>query len=125
LEGILARSYFVGFIGLAGIAAALVVLLSRTPQREAAALAALVGAGSLTLAVGLQTRCAPGRCQLLQISPTFIRSPMFLAWQWVTEHVTAATIAYSGNNVPYPLFGDHLTNRVYYVNIDRHADWRF
>jgi len=24
-----------------------------------------------------------------------------------------------------PLFGDRLTNRVYYVNIDRHASWRF
>ena len=125
LEGILARRYVVGFIGLAGIAAALVAVLSQKPQRAAAALVALVGASSLTLAVGLQTWCAPGRCPLLRISPTFIRSSMFLAWQWVNEHVTEATIAYTGNNVPYPLFGDHLTNRVYDVNIDRHADWRF
>jgi hypothetical protein len=43
----------------------------------------------------------------------------------VTEHTSHATIAYAGNNVPYPLFGDHLTNRVCYVNIDRHRDWRF
>jgi hypothetical protein len=125
LEGILARRYLVGFIGLAGIAAGLVTLLPHKPHRAVPALVALVGASSLTLAVGLQTWCAPERCTLLQISPTFIRAPMFLAWRWVAEHITQATIAYSGNNVPYPLFGDHLTNRVYYVNIDRHADWRF
>jgi hypothetical protein len=46
-------------------------------------------------------------------------------WRWVGEHVHHATIAYTGNNVPYPLVGAHLTNRVTYVNIDRHRDWRF
>jgi hypothetical protein len=50
---------------------------------------------------------------------------MLDAWRWISEHVHHATIAYSGNNVPYPLFGEQLTNRVYYVNIDRHASWRF
>jgi hypothetical protein len=125
LEGILARRYLVGFIGLAGIAAGLTALLPDKPHRAVPALVALVGASSLTLAVALQTWCAPGRCALLQISPTFIRAPMLLAWQWAGAHIMQTTIAYTGNNVPYPLFGDHLTNRVYYVNIDRHTDWRF
>jgi hypothetical protein len=46
-------------------------------------------------------------------------------WRWVASNTDHATIAYSGNNVPYPLVGEHLANRVYYVNIDRHRDWRF
>ena len=49
---------------------------------------------------------------------------MILGWQWVAAHSGLVTIAYTGNNVPYPLAGDHLTNRVYYVNIDRHRNWR-
>jgi hypothetical protein len=49
---------------------------------------------------------------------------MLDGWRWVDEHVSHSTIAYTGNNVPYPLAGPHLTNRVVYVNIDRHRDWR-
>jgi hypothetical protein len=41
------------------------------------------------------------------------------------RHTSDATVAYTGTNIPYPLFGDRLTDRVSYVNIDRHADWRF
>ena len=43
----------------------------------------------------------------------------------MAEHASHATFAYTGINLPYPLSGDRLTNRVYYVNIDRHLDWRF
>jgi hypothetical protein len=50
---------------------------------------------------------------------------MLDAWRWTSAHLDHATIAYTGNNVPYPLFGEQLTNRVYYVNIDRHASWGF
>ena len=125
LEGIVARGYFVPFIGLAAVATALVIVLIRQPHRALPLLVALMAAGSTALAVAMQTRCAPDRCTLLQISPTFIRSPTLMAWRWVAEHLTQRTIAYSGNNIPYPLFGDHLINRVYYVNIDRHLDWRF
>jgi hypothetical protein len=49
---------------------------------------------------------------------------MIDGWQWVRDNVRGGTIAYAGNNIPYPLFGERLTNRVYYVNIDRHLDWR-
>jgi len=49
---------------------------------------------------------------------------MLDGWRFVRSNVHDATIAYTGNNVPYPLFGDRLTNRVYYVSIDRHRDWR-
>ena len=84
----------------------------------------LLGVGCAVLGVGSQKWCAPGRCDLLNISSTYVRATMILGWQWVAEHPGRFTIAYSGHNVPYPLAGDHLTNRVYYVNIDRHRDWR-
>jgi len=85
----------------------------------------LLGAGCSVLAVGSQRWCVPDRCDLLNISSTYIRASMMLGWQWVAAHPEPVTFAYSGNNVPYPLTGDQLTNRVYYVNIDRHAQWRF
>jgi hypothetical protein len=59
------------------------------------------------------------------LSPTYIRADMIRGWDWVHRHVDHATIANTGNNLPYPLFDDHLTNHVRYVNIDRHGDWRF
>src|SRR5262249_16839152 len=55
----------------------------------------------------------------------FIRPTMIDGWRWVDANVHEATIAYTGNNVPYPLAGAGLTNRVLYVNIDRHRDWLF
>jgi hypothetical protein len=49
---------------------------------------------------------------------------MIEGWDWVQHRVEHATIANTGNNLPYPLFGEHLSNQVSYVNIDRHAEWR-
>jgi hypothetical protein len=45
-------------------------------------------------------------------------------WQWIDAHLTQATIAYTGINLPYPLTGRQLTNRVLYVNIDGRPHWR-
>jgi hypothetical protein len=33
-------------------------------------------------------------------------------------------VAYTGINLPYPLAGSHLSNRVIYVNLDGHVAWR-
>jgi hypothetical protein len=88
-------------------------------------LVAVAGMASVMLAIGADRFCAPYRCDLLQLSSPFIRSTMLQGWTWVTLNTDHATFAYSGNNVPYPLFGHRLTNRVYYVNIDRHGSWRF
>jgi hypothetical protein len=78
------------------------------------------------LTVGSQTWCGgPEPCTPLNLSSTYIRPTMLDAWRWTNEHMDHATVAYTGNNLPYPLFGKQLTNRVYYVNIDRHASWRF
>jgi len=50
---------------------------------------------------------------------------MFEGWEWVEHHTSGATIAYTGNNIPYRLLGPDFDNRVYYVNVDRHFDWRY
>jgi hypothetical protein len=125
LEGIVSREALPLFVGFAGIAAGLAYFFSRRPAHALAAMAALCGAGCLTVALGSDAWCAPRRCQVLAISPTYIREAVVVGWRWVDEHVKQSSIAYSGNNLPYPLTGERLSNRVSYVNIDRHADWRF
>jgi len=50
---------------------------------------------------------------------------MFEGWEWIEQHAQGATIAYSGNNLPYRLLGRRFENHVYYVNIDRHLHWRY
>jgi hypothetical protein len=125
LDGMVARGHLLTFVALAGLAGGLAAVLSRHPRRAALALLALACGSSIALAAGVETWCAPRRCTVLQISPTYIRPTMVSGWEWLAEHVKGATVAYSGNNMPYPLAGDRLTNRVYYVNIDHHTDWRF
>src|SRR5438093_8470354 len=124
LAGIVWRSAVPVFLGLALLTACLAYVVSRRPLHGLPALTLLLGAGCAVAGAGSQTCCVPDRCNLLNIAPTYIRSTMILGWQWVAEHRDQGTIAYTGNNVPYPLFGDHLTNGVHYVNIDRHRTWR-
>lgn len=83
----------------------------------------LVGTAAIVLTIASNAACQPDRCDLLSLSSTFIRPPVLEAWDWVAHNTRHAVFAYTGNNVPYPLFGEQLTNRVYYVNIDRHAGW--
>jgi hypothetical protein len=84
-----------------------------------------VGAACVALTIGSRSSCAREDCSALAISPIYVRAPMAVGWQWVHEHITGSTIANAGNNIPYPLFDEHLSNRVYYVNIDRRTGWRF
>ncbi|HWF84714.1 MAG TPA: hypothetical protein VG222_07715, partial [Vicinamibacterales bacterium] len=125
LEGIVGREYWLWFVAMEALAIALVFVLSRAPTRAAVALALACAAACVTFTAGSETWCIPDRCRFLTPSSIFLRSEMVIAWRWVSDHATHETIAYAGNNVPYPLFGDHLVNHVYYVNIDRHRDWRF
>jgi hypothetical protein len=74
---------------------------------------------------GAERQCAPAGCDFLETPPNFIRATTRDGWAWMAAHTSHATVAYTGTNVPYPLLGDRLTNRVYYVNIDDHAGWRF
>jgi hypothetical protein len=79
---------------------------------------ALVGIGS-------ERWCPPNGCEFLETAPNFIRRTTEDGWAWLAANTAHTTVAYTGTNVPYALFGDRLANRVYYVNIGYHADWRF
>jgi hypothetical protein len=125
LQGIVGREYWPWLLAMELAAVALVWSLRRTPGRAAAVMMTMCAAASVVFTIGSETWCVPDRCAFLTPSSIFLRSDMVVAWRWVSDHLAHATIANAGNNVPYPLFGDHLTNRVYYVNIDRHRDWRF
>jgi hypothetical protein len=85
----------------------------------------LVASTGTVLAVGEHTRCAPAPCDRLQVTNPFVRPGLVNAWDWMDDHVHDVTVAYTGINLPYPLAGPHLTNRVVYANIDGHPGWRF
>ncbi|HEY6356634.1 MAG TPA: hypothetical protein VIX35_00235, partial [Vicinamibacterales bacterium] len=84
----------------------------------------LVVSTGTVLGVGEDTRCAPARCDRLHVTDPYIRPGLVQAWDWMDDHVHDATVAYTGINLPYPLSGPHLTNRVVYANIDGHLGWR-
>jgi hypothetical protein len=90
-----------------------------------AALVTLIAIAGSSLAVGATRWCDDSRCGYFQITSIYLRPTFADGWNWVDGHIRNATIAYAGNNVPYPLAGPHLTNRVVYINIDRRGDWRF
>jgi hypothetical protein len=105
------------FAACAFAAACLASAVSRRVAHAVPALVAALAAGCVALTAGASP--------LLAISSISLRTPMVVAWQWVSANVANASIAYTGNNLPYPLFGDQLSNRVFYVNIDRQTSWRF
>ena len=47
------------------------------------------------------------------------------AWDWLLSNTKATTIAYTGHNLPYFLYGRRFQNKVYYVNINAHPGWLF
>ena len=48
-----------------------------------------------------------------------------IGWAWIEAHVRGKTIAHTGDNMPYALYGKRYTNDVVYVNIDEHFGWKF
>jgi hypothetical protein len=99
--------------------------LAYRTRRAAVGLLAYCAIACALVGNGCERRCAPNGCEFLESSPSFIRRTTEDGWAWLAANTAHATVAYTGTNIPYALFGDRLTNRVYYVNIDRHADWRF
>jgi hypothetical protein len=80
----------------------------------------------VTLLIVHAARSCPGaQCEYLSTSSPYIREDSINGWQWLTNHVSGSIVAYTGNNLPYPLTGDRLTNRVVYVNIDGRPRWKF
>jgi hypothetical protein len=117
LDGLVPRSSLALFAALAAAGALAWQLTRRAPHYRAPLLAVLVGGSAVGLA-----RASDGSDRLA-LSSIFVRPTLVAGWDFVRANVHDATIAYTGNNLPYPLFGDRLTNRVYYVSIDRHVDW--
>ena len=116
LNGLVAREFLV-WAAAAAAALALVWIAARRTAQATVALAGLVAAGAIALAVD------GGAC--LDTTSPFIRAGYVESWRWIDDNVTRATIAYTGINLPYPLSGRQLTNRVVYANIDGRAHWRF
>jgi hypothetical protein len=79
----------------------------------------------IVLTIGTPRWCGPSGCGYLETTSPFIRTGYLESWRWIDANVRGTTIAYSGINLPYPLTGPRLTNRVVYVNIDRRTQWRF
>lgn len=126
LDGLIAQKFLPWFAAIAVIASAAWWWCGSRRPAWAVPLTVLVCAGSATgLAFGADRWCVPARCDYLQVTSPYIRDNYQFAWYWVADHVKGATIAYTGINLPYPLTGERLANRVVYVNIDGHSRWRF
>jgi hypothetical protein len=124
LHGLVEARFFAEFFGLVLVLALVAWRVRRVAQ--AALLAAAVGGTAVVvLASGVDTWCVPSHCDYLEVSPTFVRYTFIFGWRWVEKNVHGATIAYTGNNLPYLLTGTQLTNQVRYVNIDQHVSWCF
>ena len=124
LRGLVAPR-FIGLIGTLAVAmGAIWWFLASRVRAAPLALALICAATAGVLAVGADRWCQPDRCDYLDVSDTFIKPGLPRAWRWMDEHVSHATVAYTGINLPYPLAGSQLTNRVIYINIDGHPTWR-
>ena len=125
LAGVVSRGSLALFAAGVVVTACLAYVALRRPAYAAPMLTAAFGAGCVALTIGSQAAYARNGSSALALSPTYVRAGMIEGWQWVQSHIAQSTMAYAGNNIPYPLFDEHLSNRVSYVNIDRHASWRF
>ena len=123
LDGIVAPDS-IGVFAAASAATLCIALVAARLRISPWWVAAAVCAGAIGLTIGWPMPTATN-LTLLSLSPTFVRAGMITGWEWTAANVRDSVIANTGNNVPYALFGDHLTNRVEYINIDRHANWRF
>jgi hypothetical protein len=125
LNGLLQSRFVIAFAAVAIAMAAWWRLISPGRQWAVPLTAVLVAATALALTLGVDRWCLPSTCDYLDTTSPYIRSGLIDAWAWLTGNVKHSTIAYTGINLPYPLSGDQLTNRVIYANIDGHPRWRF
>ena len=117
---------FVGWFALcAAVMTGIWFVAARYPGWTLPAMALAILVGATVLAIGGERWCIPSRCEYVDATSPHIRIDLVYGWRWIAEHAHDATVAYTGINLPYPLTGDQLTNRVVYVNIDGNPDWRF
>jgi hypothetical protein len=125
LDGILVRQALPWFATAVAASFVCAFMLSFWARRhQAAAIALATGLGCI-IPVFAQPLCAPARCEVLDLSSIYVRAAVTEGWAWERAHIAHSVVAYTGNNLPYPLAGDDLSNLVIYINIDRHAGWRF
>jgi hypothetical protein len=72
---------------------------------------ALVGSGSVALLAATAGR-APARAPAYALG-----DELDDAWAWMRANVRGVRVAYTGNNLAFPLAGDALANDVRYVNV--------
>ena len=97
------------FAAVAGLGGAALPLIERRLSMRLPALAA-----GVALAVAVAAGLGPYRDRY----PGFAHGyDLQHAWQWVHENVSGAHVAYTGSNLPFPLHGRDLGNRVTYVNV--------
>ena len=121
----LVQAPFVSFFVALAVAIAAVWRYGPSRSRWAMPFAAcLIGVPATVMAVGSERWCLPERCEYLDTTSPYIRLNLIYGWRWLDAHVAGSTIAYTGINLPYPLTGPQLTNRVVYVNIDGRPRWR-
>jgi hypothetical protein len=125
LDGLVPRPFVGCSLGLAALIAAVWLVARRHPGLPMPLLVATLSIAVVALAAGATTWCGPQPCEYLSTTSPFIRRTYLMSWEWVSENVRGATIAYTGINLPYPLTGRHLVNRVVYANIDGRPRWRF
>jgi hypothetical protein len=125
LDGLVMPQY----LGWFAATALLVGITWMAVRRTCVAVPALAFTLSVVLAVvtfGAARWCGSGvSCSYLDTTSPFIRNGYLVSWRWIDDHIRGATIAYTGINLPYPLTGRQLSNRVVYANIDGRLRWRF
>jgi hypothetical protein len=122
LDGLVPGAFLLLF---AAVASGIAIVWWASPSRARVATTAFaILAAGTGLALAGEHGCAGAPCEYLDTTSPYIRSGLLTSWTWVSEHVQHGTIAYTGINLPYALFGPQFTNRVMYVNIDGHLRWR-
>jgi hypothetical protein len=99
-----------------GVAAGVVFWRARAPlARLSARSVRLAGAAAV---LGLLIALAAGARGYAGRDPGYaVGDDIDAAWTWFRANVRDARVAYTGNNLAFPLAGERLGNRVFYVNV--------
>jgi hypothetical protein len=126
LDGLVTPQYLGWFASTALLVGITWTAVRRQARAAVPALASALSVAAMVVTSGAARWCGPGvSCSYLHTTSPFIRDGYLSSWRWIDDHVRGATIAYTGINLPYPLTGRQLSNRVVYANIDGRVRWRF
>jgi hypothetical protein len=125
LDGLVPPAFVPVFAALAMVMAAAWLAVRRHPQLAVPVFVSAIVCSTTAMAIGAERWCGASACDYLETTSPFIRTGYTDSWHWIGGNIAGATIAYSGINLPYPLTGARLANRVVYVNIDGRSRWRF